>query len=852
MSNTPKIAMKSRLKFGNMTQMEKMQIRIQKSKGGQRMAPMKCNECQKIFKDKVALKRHVRKDHQSFECEPCQESFKDKADLKRHERKKHYLYQCEPCKERFSDVKKILEHQFEKHDGPNLKEYSYFQCVSHPDPPYFSQVDLNNHMKRAHNGIIITIKDISSIMGKKNVRMLPENHQDGSQGCQYCDYTYNSLFALEKHLRNKHKVCDICDELFGTTVGVENHKKTVHQEPVPQNQKTIQCKKCSYVFFLVNIDKHMENKHQDVHECEDCNKKFKKISNLINHQTNAHAKNVAKDDIKANANEEDDSNDLELPKFSLNNFRFKPMKINMKHMGEDIEANDSTIRVLDKHLCDEVIHPDVNNKYLRGSKSCRFGQKSCQETFTQCKTCNKGYSNYSRAKKHTKTRHGDYLECPCKETFTTKEALLAHINDKNNCQAKVCHLCGKIYSLLTNLTRHIKTKHEKETLTKCTYKSCKLYYNPKKVSDHMKKHHKRFIKETCDICDIAFKTKSSFKRHMNLIHEKIIKQEMEKPLACDVCEARFKSIPILKYHKARMHGDTSTCAICSKTFHKADEAKEHFKVVHDGTFKCSICDKGYEEIPNLRRHLAQTHNFHSLSSRVHRSHNARVKCDPIQDEDSFKCKQCKKEFKTLPSLTKHFSKSKDHTAIKAQFSCNICLRWREEHDNHGQVCPSFYICDYKSCSFKSSRSLKSLFRHNLTIHNAKKWKEVIKGHEIIIDSDDNEQSSYPIEEPNKEIFNIMDIVDNNDEESSSVEVKLEDIGTLKWCYTRPTFLDGHSFTPEKVCIFCEQTMITIKEHAEERKRIIDEAEDDSNTKMEARHKVEELLKKLPKSRWIQQ
>ena len=842
MSNISKISMKSRLKLESMTQMEKIQrIRIQKLEGGQR-----CNECQKILKDKASLKRHVTKEHQSFECEPCQESFKDNTALKKHERKKHFHYQCEPCKERFKDVKTIMEHQYEKHNGPNPKEHSYFQCVTHPDPPFFAKEDLNNHMKKFHNGIIIRIKDILCIKGKKNVRMLPENHQDGSQACRYCDQTYKSLFSLEKHLRNTHNVCNICNELFGTTEEVESHKKRVHQEPVPQNQETIQCKKCSFVVNLLNIDKHMESKHQELFNCELCNKKFKRISNLINHETNAHAKNdakidakhdaarvVAKDDFKIDANEKYDINDLEVPKFSLNNFRFKPMEINMVHKNETIEANDGTIRVLDKQLCDEVVHPDINNKYLRGNKSCRFGQKCCQETFTQCKTCNKGFSNHSRAKKHTKTKHGDYLECRCKETFTTKDALLQHITEKNECHAKACHICGKIYSLLTNLTRHIKNKHEKETLTKCKYKSCHLSYNPKKLSAHMKEYHKRFIKDTCDICDIAFKTKSSFKRHKKEIHDKI-KQEMKDPVKCYVCKKVFKSIPMLKIHFARIHGNMSTCAVCSKTFHTVKAAKKHFKDAHDGSFKCSMCHKSFEEIPNLRRHLSQKHNYASLSSRQHRSHNARVNCDPVQDRSGHKCKQCRKEFKTLPSLRKHFSKTQDHKhkGAKVEFSCDICLRWRADDDEHGRVCPSHYTCGRKSCSGKTSRSLKALMRHNITIHHAKKWKEVIQGQEIIIDGDDQQRASS-IEEPDKEIFNIMEILDHKD-------VKLEDIGNPQWCYAREEFVDGHSYTPDNICIFCEQTMATIEEHAK--------AQDNSKTNMEAKNDVKEMLKKLPKSR----
>ena len=83
---------------------------------GQSQIPLKCEICDKEFKNNIGLKQHVNKVHnfkEEYQCNICQKVFKIQSNLASHVKAAHEnkkLHKCDSCEKPFFQAEYLKKH----------------------------------------------------------------------------------------------------------------------------------------------------------------------------------------------------------------------------------------------------------------------------------------------------------------------------------------------------------------------------------------------------------------------------------------------------------------------------------------------------------------------------------------------------------------------------------------------------------------------------------------------------------------------------------------------------------------------------------------------------------------------
>ena len=232
-----------------------------------------CFECGAKFSNTLALREHLRLNHQTGErflhqyrkaenkklgniCEECEATFISNKELMRHVKSVHYLvkFPCDQCGKQLSRKDDLLRHKMTIHKIGSPVEFKCEVCNS-----IFHRKDKFERHKASSLLSDGSVKNKCSECDEifctaKFLRDHNKIHQI-ELSCEECGDEFTLKSSLEPHKLNRSGgvSCDECDKTLCNSVSLNRHKNKVHN--------CVKCEECGEVFFKAAINNHKLWKH---------------------------------------------------------------------------------------------------------------------------------------------------------------------------------------------------------------------------------------------------------------------------------------------------------------------------------------------------------------------------------------------------------------------------------------------------------------------------------------------------------------------------------------------------------------------------------------------------------------
>ncbi|XP_026754003.2 zinc finger protein ZFP2-like [Galleria mellonella] len=362
--------------------------------------------------------------------------------------------------------------------------------------------------------------------------------------------------------------------------------------------------------------------------------------------------------------------------------------------GEDssLEYKDDKIYKMEMEINEIKREEDkLANGVLKTESLCKQSQKE-----TPRKNIIKGgkvkkptlkYESSLAKLRRARKRRSEYSCQLCPATYSTREALRAHIDQMKHEMIYKCEVCSQKFTSKSQHNRHLASVHSDIKPFKC--KHCpRTFRLETSLPEHENLHTKQNLYQ-CDICNKMLKHKQTLKKHIQW------HLGLQRKLICELCGGTFNDQCNLRKHVQTVHQKLKLykCQLCPKEFAANKGLKVHMRQ-HTGErpFSCDICGKSFTSYSTCKSHIF-TH-------------------DP---KFRYKCKVCTETFEKRGAFAKH---TKMHVGMKP-LVCHICgqdftckYSLKRHIFEHTGVKP--FVCDKCDCRFSQKCGL---IRHNKRFHS---------------------------------------------------------------------------------------------------------------------------------------
>ena len=426
-----------------------------------------------------------------------------------------------------------------------------------------------------------------------------------------------------------------------------------------QHKTSLVCKKCGQYFPVEEVDnycKHIREHYENRFTCKQCGKGFSALSKLEMH--------------------------------NASHTGYKPKTFKCRQCGRGFWNK----MLLRRHQAIHGVNHELYTCNICGkeifSKSRLTAHQVCHRPKSHpCSFCGKLFLLKCHVRVHERKHTGEkpYYCDICGAQFGTYARHRRHM-DIHKGNVKACPFCTQVFTLKTNLCRHLAIHARKLALMKLnsaqvdcnlshlrhqsvlvigrpTMNTCdKITDNPSQGKSESQSESDTTIECQldiatalhCEICNEMFKTKMHLKAH-SLIHAIFIAKQKSncESFVCDQCGRIYKSKYNLESHRTRHFGrqpfgcDEPGCdeSYPNKTLLNRHLLAAHGKLKERPYIPCEYCGKTFDVKCKLREHI-----------KIHTG------------ERPYPCSVCNKRFRQRPHLNTHM---RTHTGERP-FECALC------------------------------------------------------------------------------------------------------------------------------------------------------------------------------------
>ncbi|XP_046862318.1 zinc finger protein 431-like isoform X2 [Xenia sp. Carnegie-2017] len=467
-----------------------------------------CNICSKVFSSISNLRKHQKKHEKNgyppiekkrlYKCSECIETFLNEKDLEVH-RSTHVgivPIKCNDCGEVFAQKNMLRRHHAVVHKG--IRPFSCNYC----EKTFTQRGNLARHCKQAHsdktaedarnNKEKFVCRRRGCNQGSFSSRELYIQHiqehsgNDRIYSCDDCSYVFSSSGNLSKHRKTFHGNCTMVKSSYVQNDTFEGHPTMSSMPTDGGDEEKYECTQCERVFQSeYQYTKHMsahKNKKKDMNKCENCGKIFMTRSGLSKH------------------------------------LRYLRCVIKKEEMHLSTYENVDSVAVPSENLLQQDTSTLLReDRPQRTAKETTFVKDTNVDQPFSCSTCGENFTSAWYLKVHRRS-HKNY-----------------HIP---------CELCGKMFSHVTNLNKHMRYIHQGAIIAQ------KEKDKSKETSDADQAAHVNGEDLTCEICNKTLANANSLAVHRQL-HYGL------KPFKCEFCDTRFTQ-------KCNMKRHLGTCKIAKQ------------------------------------------------------------------------------------------------------------------------------------------------------------------------------------------------------------------------------------------------------------------------------------------------
>ena len=550
---------------------------------------MTSNSTGKVISNESENKVELIKSRDDHECEICGKVFSCKELFIKHFESGHKNYLAAQQKiqvQKTSIKEESCQFEVEIHKNATLSENS---SKGELKPTILPPISKENTLKNAPK-----IESSETKQFDRRKEPITEAHV-----CEFCDKAFKEKDLLKRHIEQVHKGtnrvdCDECNKTFSFSGDLKKHVKNVHQG----ESIDCVCKHCGKSYKMQkNLNRHIREVHENrrSHQCDLCQKTFKRPVQLSEHKEFSH-----------NPNRQNSF---------MNNI---PKDLKCSSCNESFTtSNDFKDHISRVHENRKILSCDLCLKTFTRPISLRCHVKSTHKGENhKCEICHKTFNNTFYMKNHVKVVHVAKTKiihkCDiCENVYDSAIALQSHKRKMHEIKlTHNCTECNEMFASLANYKDHMILQHSEDRSKRIFCDSCgKIFASEQSLSNHNKsvhnigqqsrKKHKSSRKVKCQSCDELFVSRSSLFRHLGKKHSDI------EILQCSVCKVKFLSSTEFKAHVQKCSNPKYKCGQCDKSFKKKVHLIIHEKV--HWVFKCKLCSKKFKSSRFLKIHSSKVH-----------------------------------------------------------------------------------------------------------------------------------------------------------------------------------------------------------------------------------------------------